>query len=253
MDESAPEFNILRRANDRQTSARAALANNLATSPIPRDEILDHLGLYMSRHAVGRVLFLAELYQQILSVHGSILQFGVRWGRDLAILQALRTTLEPGNGARSIIGFDTFEGFPSFKSEDGSEAIIEAGAYAVTDDYDADLERVLALRDDEMGNPYPRRELVRGDVLETLPSWLDAHPETIVALAYLDLDLYEPTRCCLEVLRPFLTKGSVIAFDELALAESPGETVALREVWGLENIRLVRTPYLGFPSYAVLD
>ncbi len=74
-----------------------------------------------------------------------------------------------------------------------------------------------------------------------------------MALAYLDLDLYEPTRTCLEELRPFLTKGSIVAFDESALAESPGETVALRETWGLSNLRLVRTPYLGFPSYAVID
>ncbi len=93
------------------------------------------------------------------------------WGRDLAILQALRATLEPGNGARSIIGFDTFEGFPSLEARDGSEAIMEPGAYAVTDDYDADLDRILTLRDQEMSNPYPRRELVRGDVTTTLSAW----------------------------------------------------------------------------------
>ncbi|MGZ4202490.1 MAG: TylF/MycF/NovP-related O-methyltransferase [Thermoleophilaceae bacterium] len=253
MAEPEGEFTILRRTTEDQNSARGRLTGELKRSPIPDDEILDQLAVYMSRHAVGRVLFLAELYSRILDVHGSILEFGVRWGRDLAVFQALRTTLEPGNAARQIVGFDTFAGFPALRSEDGSEPIMEPGAYAVSDEYAADLDRIMGLRDGEMGNPYPRRELVRGDVTETLPAWLEEHPETIVALAYLDLDLYEPTRFCLEQLRPYMTKGSVIAFDELALAESPGETVALRDTWGLGSLRLVRTPYLGFPSYAVLD
>ncbi len=77
MESTGSEFNILRRVSDQQSSARSALAQELTDSPIPRDEILDHLGVYMSRHAVGRVLFLAELYRQILDVHGSVLQFGV--------------------------------------------------------------------------------------------------------------------------------------------------------------------------------
>lgn len=83
MEARGPEFNILRRVTDGQTTARESLAQELDGSPIPREEILDHL-------AVGRVLLLAEMYRQFLDVHGSVLQFGVRWGRDLAILQALR-------------------------------------------------------------------------------------------------------------------------------------------------------------------
>jgi hypothetical protein len=38
------------------------------------------------------------------------------------------------------------------------------------------------------------------------------------ALAYFDLDLYEPTRAVLEQIRPYLTKGSIVAFDEFAHA-----------------------------------
>src|SRR3712207_1303193 len=94
-------------STDRQ-EARASILNALRNTTIPPEELLDHLPLYASRHALGRVLLMHSLYERILDVHGVVLVFGVRWGRDLAILQALRSLLEPGNAARRIIGFDTF-------------------------------------------------------------------------------------------------------------------------------------------------
>ena len=63
--------------------------------------------------------------------------------------------------------------------------------------------------------PCDPDELVKGDAPEGLRKYLDAHPETIVAFAYFDMDLYEPTRECLEILKDYTTKGTVIGFDEL--------------------------------------
>ena len=40
------------------------------------------------------------------------MEFGLRWGQNLALLIAIRGMLEPYNIKRSIIGFDTFEGLP---------------------------------------------------------------------------------------------------------------------------------------------
>lgn len=223
---------------------------DLATTPIPPDEILENLPLFASRSAIGRVLLLHSLYERILDVHGVVLVFGVRWGRDLAILQALRSILEPGNAARKIVGFDTFSGFPSTTSLDGDSA---AGGYGVTEGYPDVLASVLRHRDGDEQNPYPRRDLVVGDVVETLPKWLEEHPGTVVAMAYLDLDLYEPTKACLDALKPLLTRGAVVGMDEVAFDGFPGETVALRESFGLSNIRLQRTPYAGSPSFFVVD
>jgi hypothetical protein len=39
-----------------------------------------------------------------------------------------------------------------------------------------------------------RTLIVQGDVRETLPRYLADNPHTVIALAYFDLDLYEPTR-----------------------------------------------------------
>jgi hypothetical protein len=98
-----------------------------------------------------------------------------------------------------------------------------------------------------------KNSLVRGDALVTFAQFLENNPQTVVALAYFDFDLYEPTRKCLDLIRNRLTKGSVVAFDEVNDADSPGETIALMESFGLENVRLQRYPHASRVSYFVVE
>ena len=74
-----------------------------------------------------------------------------------------------------------------------------------------------------------------------------------MALAYFDFDLYKPTRKCLEAIKPCLVKGSVLGFDELNDPDAPGETVALKEVFGLNNVRLRRHSRVSRTSYFVVE
>jgi hypothetical protein len=55
------------------------------------------------------------------------------------------------------------------------------------------------------------------------------------------------------MIKPRLSKGSIVAFDELNDKDSPGETVALMEVFGLQNIRLQRYRYASRVSYFVVE
>ena len=101
-------------------------------------------------------------------------------------------------------------------------------------------------------------EVVKGDVCETAPQYMKDHPETIVALAYFDMDLYEPTRACLAALSGRCSIGTVFAFDELNDPDSPGETQALREVMGYWSkaglhARIKRYPYCSRVSYMVVE
>lgn len=91
-----------------------------------------------------------------------------------------------------------------------------------------------------------------GDVVETLPEYLDRHPETIVALAYFDLDLYAPTRASLEMVLPHVPRGGILVFDELNSREFPGETRAFREVLNLRDCTLRRFPLEPSPTYVIL-
>ena len=88
----------------------------------------------------------------------------------------------------------------------------------------------------------------------TVPSYLKENPETIVALAYFDLDLYKPTKECLKAILPHLTKGSVLGFDEVGFHSLPGETAALKEVLGLDKYRIQRIGDLcPFGSYIQIE
>ena len=40
-------------------------------------------------------------------------------------------------------------------------------------------------------------DLIKGDVTETLPAFLEANPHLIVAMAVFDMDIYEPTKSAL--------------------------------------------------------
>ena len=89
--------------------------------------------------------------------------------------------------------------------------------------------------------------------METVPAYLEENPETIIALAYFDFDLYEPTKVVLEAIKDRLVKGSIVGFDELNDHDAPGETRAVMEVLGLNNIRLERFRHASRTSYFVVE
>ena len=237
-----------------ETSTRQQFAEHFKNSPIPDDQILSNMGLFLNSKALSRLLFMNHLYEQIVDVMGVVMEFGTRWGPNLGQFAALRGIYEPFNRHRKIIGFDTFAGFPKIDSKDGSSDMMEVGHLTVPENYRDYLEKTLEFQ--ERDNPLShikKFELCEGDATKTLPKYLKDNPETIIALAYFDFDVYEPTRICLEAIKPRLVKGSVLGFDELNDPDSPGETLALMEVFGLNNIQLKRFPYTSRTSYFVVE
>ena len=73
--------------------------------------------------------------------------------------------------------------------------------------------------------------------------WVDDNPHAIVAMAIFDMDIYKPTRDALEAIKPRLTKGSIIVFDELNCPRFPGETQALADVLDLNELKLHHFPH----------
>jgi hypothetical protein len=228
------------------------IAGRLRQSDIPDAELLDNLGVYLTRQTLSRINFIQVLYDKIIPVHGVIMEFGVRWGQNMALFSTLRGMHEPFNYNRRIIGFDTFEGFPAVTNEDGS--LLGVGDYSVSRGWKAELESILSFHENNSPIPHKRKfELVQGDASTTVPDFLRRHPETIISLAYFDFDIYAPTKSCLEVILPHLTRGSVLAFDELNCPEFPGETIALREVLGLSKYAIRRDPLNPLTSYLVIE
>lgn len=245
-------INVFSGSTSSENERRQEFYNLFKNCPIPDNEILSNLGLFINRQTLSRILFMNELYSKIVNIHGVVMEFGVRWGQNLSLFESFRGMYEPFNYNRKIIGFDTFEGFPSVSDQDGNK--INVGDYSVTKDYDEYLEKIIKYQESENPIPHIKKSiLIKGDATKTLPEYLNKHPETIVAFAYFDFDLYESTKVCLDAIKPHLTKGSVIGFDELNFEKFPGETIALREVFGLDRYKIQRSPFNPLMSYIVIE
>ena len=225
----------------------------LKDTTIPDDEVLANLGVFLSSKTLSRVLFFNEIYKKIVGTHGIVVECGVRWGQTLSLLAALRGIYEPFNRHRKIVGFDTFAGFIGMDDKDGANCKCADGSFSVTSGYEETLGRILSCQ--EALNPIShltKFELVKGDASQTIPAYLGRHPETVISLAILDFDIYKPTKAALEALKPYFIKGTVLVFDELCDDIFPGETVALREVFDMTQLRVERLPITARVSYVVL-
>ena len=207
---------------------------------------------YVRRQNLTRFLALYEIFKRITHVKGSIVECGVFQGFGIATWAKLSAIIEPVNLTRRIYGFDTFEGFPSVSSQDESEVgnLQEGDLYA--DSYD-ELQELMSIHDSTrfLGH-IPKVKLIRGDATETIPNFVEDHPHLVVSLLFLDFDLYEPTLAALQHFVPRMPKGSIIAFDELDNPLWPGETQAMLNEIGANNLRLERVPFDPYIGFAVI-
>ncbi len=209
-----------------------------------------HSAVISRREQLARTLYYHELYQNILDVPGVICEFGVQWGATLSTLINLRTILEPFNHSRFIYGFDTFEGFNKISEQDGN--LLKVGDYSTLDQFDERLDEILSLHEADAPSSHIKKfELIKGDASQTVGAWLTRNPHAIISMAIFDMDLYEPTKAVLEKIMPRLTCGSILVFDELNYPGFPGETTAVNEVLGLNNIRLRRSAMQPYCAWAV--
>jgi hypothetical protein len=237
-----------------EDNVRAKFVELFSQSPIPDDNIVANLGLFLNSKVLSRLLFMDFLYRQAIEVQGVIMDFGTRWGQNMSYFAALRGIYEPFNRHKKIIGFDTFSGFPTIGEKDGNSIMMEEQNVTVTEDYLPYLDQIMECQ--EKDNPLghiKKYEFVVGDACVGIHEYLERNPETIVAMCYFDFDLYEPTKVCLEAIKPRLVKGSVLGFDELNDHDSPGETQALMDVFGLNNVKLKRYRYASRVSYFIVE
>ncbi len=228
--------------NEESNSALDLLYDKtLELLPLYGDEVwAKHQLLTQHVSATARTLYLDELYKKIIDVPGVICEFGVHWGSALSQLINLRSIYEPFNHSRLIYGFDTFQGFTSLHEKDGNDYI--EGDLSTLDNYDEKLYEILNLIESFAPLSHLKKhKLIKGDAIETIDKWLLENPNKIISLAIFDMDLYAPTKEVLQKILPRLTRGSIIAFDELTCDEFPGEAVAVNEVLGFNNIKLRRS------------
>jgi len=213
---------------------------------------LENFPKYVRRQHLKRFLAMYEVMKLVLPVKGSIVECGVYRGFGLMSWAKLSAILEPENLTRRVYGFDTFEGFPAVSQQDaGRQTPLRGDLHA--DSYDELLKLIKEYDADRFLGHLPKVELVRGDIAQTVPAFLAAHPHLVVSLLFLDCDLYESTKVALEHFLSRMPRGAVLAFDELDNPQWPGETLAAMEAVGLRALRLRRLEWDPYIAYAVLE
>lgn len=216
---------------------------------------LQNFPKYVPRQMLSRFLARHELFKLVLGVHGYILECGVYMGGGLMTWAQLSAIYEPYNHVRRIVGFDTFSGFPSINEKDENGAnqdILKPGSLSAN--YEKDCLEAIKLYDTNRPIGHiPRVKLIKGDACSTILKYLEDNQHLVVAMLYLDFDLYEPTKAAIENFLPRMPRGAVIAFDELCSPRWKGETIAVLESIGLSKLRLQRFSFTPDLSYAVLD
>lgn len=217
------------------------------------DNFSSMLSLFSSRQHLSRVLFMHELYKKTLEVEGHIFEFGCKWGSNLSLFTALRGIYQPYHHNKKIFGFDTFSGLKGVSEKDYN-AIADENSYATNKNWNEELENILAIQ--ESFNPIShikKYQIIKGDVRKTLKPFLKKNKHIIASLVYLDMDIYEPTKHVLREMLPFLTKGSIIVFDESNWEAFPGPTIALDEIFGKKKYTIKKSKYQPIPSYIIID
>ena len=217
---------------------------------------MKNLGLFINRILLMRILFMNELYQKTLNITGDVIEFGCRWGQNLSLFMNFRGIYEPYNLKKKIIGFDTFSGFPSVSKHEkkGNKKISKKGSFSTTKLYENILSKILEYHAFESAASHIKRhDLIKGDASKTIKSYLKKNSQTLIALAYFDMDIYKPTKDCLKAIIPYLSKGSVIGFDEPNSKDFPGETLAIKEVFGNLKFKMIQSKFSAGSGYIVID
>lgn len=208
------------------------------------------------RYNIARFLVHYELFKKIIDVPGVIVDLGVFRGASTFTWAKLCEIFCPTDIRKTVIGFDTFTGFPKITSEDGPENIsqdVTTGGYFGGASVEADLALAQeAMNHDRHLRHKNRIELVKGDVCNTIPQFVTDKGEGLrIALLNLDLDLYEPTRVALEQFVPRMARGGIIIVDEYAVDTFGGETKAVDEYFEKnfgKRPRVVKFPWHSNPT-----
>jgi hypothetical protein len=215
---------------------------------------LEAFSAHVRRQDIARFLTKVELFKLAINSHGSIVECGVYSGAGLMTWMHCSSIFEPYNHTRRIVGFDTFDGFPSVSAEDNSPSAehVREGAFRLHSGARQELEHLIAIHDRNRPIGHIAKvELVAGDATKTIPQYLKDNPHFLISLMYLDFDIYEPTKAALEHFLPRVVSGGIVAFDELNCREFPGETTALLEKLSLDRVALRRFPADPYISYFI--
>lgn len=251
-------MSILKKATERASDDELTLVDQLAdlfkNSPLELQEKLVNPSIFIRRQELSMIIGNYEVFKLIQNIKGSIFYFGVYHGNGLMNFANLASALEPYNHSREIIGFDTFSGYPNISEKDKSHGksfrtLVEGGFSSDSLEFLNELTKIYDKN--RPLNHIPKIRLVKGDIMKTLPEFLEKNQHTVVSVVVLTINLYEPTKLVLDTLWPKIPKGGVVIIHSLNENYYPGATRAVFESIG--SVKINTFPFTPNMAYIIKE
>ena len=215
--------------------------------------------LVTHRRYLARFIARYELFMKILKIEGSIVECGVYKGDGVLAWGKLSEIFEPYAYKRKIFGFDTFKGFPDTNSKKDRHKsyknpnLNKKRFKLKMSEYEQILKAIDQFDSEQYLNNFKKISLIKGKAVKTIPKFIKENKHLLVALLFIDFDINEPAKTALKNFVPRMSKGSIIAFDQVNNDGWPGETLALiEEMQDLRKYKIEKFHFESNISYIVL-
>ena len=226
------ESSVLTFSSSDSVDARKEIFNELNTYRATEEERERSLGLFLRGALLARILAITDIYRLIVDLPGIVFDVGTWRGQTAVVCENLRAIFEPLHFNRRIVCFDTFAGYQGFSEIDKATNLHKNGTYALSgSDYAVFLRHLLVLheRSNAMGHNNGKHKVIEGDCRETIPQFFRDAPGECVALAFFDVNAYQPTSQAFELVWSRLVPGGIVAFWQLTRDSVPAEAMVYAE------------------------
>jgi hypothetical protein len=220
------ESTVISYSSNDSMLARKEIFKRMLNYNATEDEHERSLGLFLRGSLLARILATGDIYQRIIHLPGCVFDVGTWRGQTAVLCENFRAIYEPLHFNRRIVAFDTFEGYVGFSGKDKATTLHKDGTYGVGgDDYAQYLRELLELHEkcNAMGHNNGKHAVLKGDCRETMKQFFADNPSEFVALAFFDVNAYDPTSKAFEMVYERLVPGGIVAFWQLTRNVIPAE------------------------------
>lgn len=205
--------------------------------------------LQMDKERLSKFLIHYEVFKKIENIKGSIVECGIFKGTSFVRLAMFRELFKKKS---KLVGFDIYgDIYPntSFENEKKHREhwIKSAGHSSISK---KQLEWIFKKK------KIKNYELVKGDVLKTIPNYVKKNKKLKISLLNIDLAFVEPTKCALDYFYSKMSKGGIILFDNYSGTGKDGtfyagETKVIKQFLKKTKKKIFQSNFYVRPAYII--
>ena len=218
-----------------------SLSEVVALSKIYESENIFYLKSHTNR--LRKALIHYEIYKKISNIPGDIFEFGVFRGCSLIRFATYRDLFKK-NFKSNIYGFDDFGKFTQQARKKDKIFIKRWKRDLQTNSKSDSGISVKELKLIIKKKKFKNINLIKGNIIETLPKFIKFKKNLKISLLHIDLDVYAPTLFTLERLYNKVCKGGIILIDDYGIAS--GVTEAVNKFKKIKKIKIRKLENLSY-------